>query len=77
MAKTKPKYYGIYNSVQKKYQFGIVATNPRKAGEMLEEEIGKGSYQYRFQVKGIGHTHPYVKHAVRTKQVPNFYEEDK
>ena len=51
--KTKPVYYGIYNTMRRKFQFGIRELSKNKARKKLFAIIGKDSYKWRFEVKRI------------------------
>lgn len=46
-------YYGIWNSVAKRFQFGICEPSPRLAEERLRELISHDSKKYRFEAKRL------------------------
>lgn len=45
--------YGIWNSMEKKFQFGIREISKSKAQRKLFEKIGYDSYKWRFDVRRI------------------------
>ena len=47
------KLYGIYNTIQKEFQFGIKETSKKKAFKKLIDKIGYDAYKWRFIVKEI------------------------
>lgn len=47
------KHYGIWNSIQKEFQFGIDEPTIEKARKKLFKKIGYDSYKWRFEVKEI------------------------
>lgn len=47
------KYYGIWNSVKKEFQFGIKEPSKKKARQKLFDKIGNDARKWRFEVKEI------------------------
>lgn len=47
------KQYGIWNSVKKEFQFGIVEDTPMLAVARLYQKIGDNAKKYRFEAKEI------------------------
>ncbi|QXN69932.1 hypothetical protein MAWWA_121 [Bacillus phage vB_BspH_Mawwa] len=45
--------YGIYNTVSKKYCFGIQEPSKSKALRKLYDKIGKDTYKWRFEIRKI------------------------
>lgn len=45
--------YGIWNDVEKKFQFGICEDTPALADARLAQKIGRGSHKHRFQARRI------------------------
>lgn len=45
--------YGIYNTVSKKYCFGIREPSKSKALRKLYDKIGKDAYKWRFEIRKI------------------------
>jgi hypothetical protein len=45
--------YGIYNTMQKRFQFGISEPSKRKAREALFKKIGYDAYKWRFEAKPL------------------------
>lgn len=52
------KYYRIYNTKAKEFQFGICEPSKRKAEKKLFEKIGKDAYRLKFVVKELKHGNP-------------------
>lgn len=46
-------YYGIYNTVARKWQFGICEVTAVRAERALYKKIGKNSYRWRFEIKRL------------------------
>lgn len=46
-------HFGIWNSMKKKYQFGIDEPTPRKAEKKLFQKIGNDARKWRFEIKEI------------------------
>ncbi len=63
------RYFSAYNTVSKKYHFGICELSPREARKALEKIIGKDIYKWRWEIRQIGYYHPYVQHAYRVKKL--------
>ena len=47
------KYYGIYNTCKKEFQFGIKEPSKKKARNKLFSKIGNDARKWRFVVKEI------------------------
>ena len=47
------KKYGIWNDVQKEFQFGIAEDTPQKAERKLFAKIGHDARKWRFEVREI------------------------
>lgn len=47
------KSYGIYNTLSKKFVFGISEPSKKRASKALFNKIGKDSYKWRFEVREI------------------------
>jgi len=45
--------YGIYNTVAKKFQFGISEPTKELALKKLFQKIGKDSYKWRFEAREV------------------------
>lgn len=45
--------YGIWNSITKRFVYGICETSPHKAVKKLWEKAGKGAYCHRYGWKRI------------------------
>ncbi|WP_195742436.1 hypothetical protein [Enterococcus faecalis] len=63
------RYFSAYNTVSKKYHFGICELSTREARKALEKIIGKDIYKWRWEIRQIGYYHPYVQHAYRVKKL--------
>lgn len=50
---TQIKYYGVYNTHRKEFQFGICEPSKRKATDALFKKIGKDAYKWRFEIKEL------------------------
>lgn len=72
------KYYGIYNTKRKEFQFGICETSKRKAEDVLFKKIGKDAYKWRFVVKELKQGNPKADKLLSkvlkntTKRCPNY-----
>lgn len=55
------KFFGIWNTVTKEFQFGICETSPRKAINKLFNKIGKDAYKWRFEIKKLPKNSPLIK----------------
>lgn len=47
------KRYGIWNAVQKEWQFGLCEATPMIADAKLHAMIGRGAYKYRFEARTL------------------------
>ena len=47
------KVYGIYNTVAKKFQFGIKEPSKNKAWKKLFDKIGYDAMKWRFEIREI------------------------
>lgn len=47
------RYYGIYNTRAKEFQFGIKEPSKTKAKQKLFDKIGYDAYKWRFEVREI------------------------
>ena len=47
------EHWGIYNTMQKEFQFGIDEPSKRKAGNKLFKKIGYDAYKWRFEVRKL------------------------
>lgn len=45
--------FGIYNTMKREFQFGIVADTPREAKRALFKKIGRDAYKWRFDVRPL------------------------
>ena len=45
--------WGIWNNCAKQWQFGICEPSKNKARRSLYNKIGKDSYKWRFEVRGL------------------------
>lgn len=45
------EHWGIYNTMQKEFQFGIDEPTKRKASNKLFRKIGYDAYKWRFEVR--------------------------
>lgn len=57
----KTRYYGIWNTSKKEFQFGIIETSKRKAERALFKRIGRDAYKWRFVVKELKRGNPKAK----------------
>ena len=47
------EHWGIYNTMQKEFQFGIDEISKRKASNKLFRKIGYDAYKWRFEVRRL------------------------
>ena len=47
------EHWGIYNIMQKEFQFGIDETSKRKASNKLFRKIGYDAYKWRFEARRL------------------------
>ena len=47
------KEYGIWNSVQKRFVFGIKESSKKKAIKALENKVGIDVYKWRYSIRTI------------------------
>ena len=47
------KVYGVYNTVRKKFQFGIREHSKTKARKKLFDKIGNDARKWRFEIREI------------------------
>lgn len=51
----KHEHYGIYNTMKKEFQFGIVESSKEEAIQKLFNKIGKDAYKWRFKARRMEH----------------------
>lgn len=47
------KYYGVYNTSRRMFQFGICEPTAKRASQQLFKKIGKDAYKWRFTIRKI------------------------
>ena len=59
------KYYGVYNTYKKEFQFGICESSKKKATDALFKKIGKDAYKWRFEIKELKFGNPKAEPILR------------
>ena len=74
---TQTKYYGVYNTHKKEFQFGICETSKRKATTALFKKIGDDAYKWRFVIKELKFGNPKAEPLLSKCKQPNLNNEQK
>ncbi|TDQ39211.1 hypothetical protein [Aureibacillus halotolerans] len=72
---TQKKYYGIWNSHKKKWQFNIIASTRFDAKGLLHSRIGFAGHDSRYEARELPTDHPvYTENeSVLTQEKPKMY----
>ena len=59
------RYYGVYNTIKKEFQFGICEPSKRKASKKLFQKIGADAYKWRFEIRELKPGNPKAEELLK------------
>ena len=61
------RYYGVWNTRRKQFQFGICETSKKKAREKLFSKINNDARRWCFEIKELKHGNPLAEPLLKSK----------